>query len=170
MEKRDFSDEDILTYLDGLHGEVERKRFEKALQASPQLQKRLQWLQSVEKLFSENYIQAPSPEFSGKVMTALDKPGYQRFPKNGLLLLLGVLVALTFVVLLMSGGNFDPGIFNQMVPKSLSIGNSHFSVPSDGLPDLKMLINGILFLNLFLALLLLERVIFRPMFRRRIGI
>ena len=170
MEKREFSDEEILTYLDGLLGEHEQKAFEEALGSSPRLQQRLKWLQSVEKLFSENSVAVPSPEFTDNVMASLDSYRHIRFSRNGLLLLLGVLVALTLVVLLMAGGNFDPGIFNEMVPKSLNIGDAQFSLPYHEFIDIKMLINGVLFLNLFLALLLLERVIFRPLFKRRIGV
>ena len=169
MEERIYSDEDILAYLDGKLNPEAQIEFENAVSKSSTLEERVQWLQSVNKLMLDSSLETAPQGFSKNVMQALDEKATRRFPRNGLILLLGVLVALTFITLLLSGSNLDLSVFNQLIPQNISLGDTRVDLPTVTPVNTKLIINGVLFANLFLALLLMERVILRPYFRGRVG-
>jgi hypothetical protein len=87
-------------------------------------------------------------------------------PRKGLLLLVGVIIASGIALMLVSNGVFDQSTTSLLVDapiKNKWIPDTTFSIPFNG----KILVNGILFLNLGLALILLDRTILRPLFQKR---
>jgi len=87
--------------------------------------------------------------------------------RNGIFLLLGVLLAVGIGTVLLTAGLFDTTI------ATVDIGNSSFleriskrSFPAFAING-KLVVNIIILLNLGLAWLVLDRAILRPLFRRR---
>lgn len=111
-------------------------------------------------------LESPSKNFTQKVLAGLEAKQSTSFlsPKNGLLLLLGVMIASGFVIALISNGAFD------QVSTSISLNTKglKYELPSISIPfDLKRIIQGILLINTALAFVLLDRTILRPFFQRR---
>ena len=88
-------------------------------------------------------------------------------PRKGLLLLIGVIIASGISLMLLTNGVFDATSTSLLVDaapiKNKWIQDPSFSIPFNG----KILVNGIIFLNLALALVLLDRTILRPLFQKR---
>jgi hypothetical protein len=83
------------------------------------------------------------------------------------LLLVGVIIASGLALVLLSNGAFDQTQTTLLVDatplKNKWMTFPSFSVPFNG----KILVNSIIFLNLGLALVLLDRTILRPLFQKR---
>jgi hypothetical protein len=88
--------------------------------------------------------------------------------RNGILLLTGVLVAVAIAAFLVSTGMFDNAT-GAVDLNEIELSKKYIKTP---LPSFeysgKILVNFIIFLNLGLAWLILDRVILRPYFDRRI--
>jgi hypothetical protein len=113
-------------------------------------------------------LELPSKNFTQKVMEGLEMQPARPLlsPRKGLLLLIGILIASGISLMLLTNGVFDQTTTSLMVDapiKNKWIEDTTFSIPFNG----KILVNGILFLNLGLALVLLDRTILRPLFQKR---
>ena len=161
-------EEELLRYLDGELESVQKTSLEAEIQGSIILKKRLQELQTVQSfLMRKATLESPSKNFTLKVMEGLDtQPVRSLFsPRKGLLLLIGVIIASGISLMLLTGGVFDSTTTSLIVdaPENKWIQDPSFSIPFNG----KILVNGIIFLNLALALVLLDRTILRPLFQKR---
>ena len=161
-------EEELLHYIDGELGSVQKASLEAEIQGSILLKNRLQELQTVQSfLMRKATLESPSKNFTLKVMEGLDtQPVRSLFsPRKGLLLLIGVIIASGISLMLLTSGVFDSTTTSLIVdaPKNKWIQDPSFSIPFNG----KILVNGIIFLNLALALVLLDRTILRPLFQKR---
>lgn len=160
-------DDLLLRYLDGELSPTEAAQVEAELQQE-QLSKRLGELQSVNSyLKKKGKLEMPSKNFTQKVMDGLATQAVRKTTsyKRGLFLLIGTVVASGIALALISIGTFDgsvPVVIDSPVNnKILTIPT--FSIPFNG----KVMVNAIIFLNLILAFVLLDRTILRPLFQRR---
>lgn len=162
-------EEELLRYLDGELDAVSKTNLEAEIQRSSFLKSRLNELQSVRSfLMRKTALEFPSKNFTQKVMEGLDvQPARSLFsPKKGLILLMGVIIASGIALMLLTNGVFDQTTTSLLVDapiKNKWISDTTFSIPFNG----KILINGILFINLGLALILMDRTILRPLFQKR---
>lgn len=162
-------EEELLRYLDGELDAISKANLEAEIQRSSILKSRLKELQAIRSfLMRRSSLESPSKNFTQKVMEGLDaQPARSVFsPKNGLLLLVGVIIASGIALMLLTNGVFDQSNTSLLVDapiKNKWIQNTTFTIPFNG----KILVNGILFLNLGLALILLDRTILRPLFQKR---
>jgi anti-sigma factor RsiW len=163
-------EEELLRYLDGELNSEEKINLEAEIQSSAILKKRLKELQTVQSfLMRKATLETPSRNFTQKVMEGLDaQPVRSLFsPRKGLLLLTGVIIASGIALMLLTNGVFDATTTALVVDaapiKNKWIQDPSFSIPFNG----KILVNGIIFLNLGLALVLLDRTILRPLFQKR---
>lgn len=161
-------EENLIAYLDGNLSPSERARLEQELVSSPVLQQRLAALQSVTQVLKSATLEQPSKNFTQRVMSGLDQ-----YPlrsglslKNGIFLLIGVMIAVGIGAFLLSAGVFDSagaidlndmGIQNKYIQESLP------TIPVNG----KLIMNIIIMLNIALAFLVLDRAILKPWFERR---
>ena len=164
-------EEELLRYLDGELDAAQKINLEAELKSSPILKSRLEELQSVRSyLMRKSTLEIPSRNFTLKVMEGLDaQPVRTLFsPRKGLLLLIGVIIASAISLMLLTNGVFDQTTTSLIVdaPKNKWINDTTFSIPFNG----KILVNGIIFLNLGLALILLDRTILRPLFQKRTSV
>jgi len=169
MENINITDDQLLNYLDGIGTEAERKVLRETVNKNPQVLKRLKELETVH-FFLQNQkgVEQPSKNFTDKVMDGLHaKPSFTFFsPKNGLILLTGLIVASGLALTLLSAGAFDQlhTIFNlNSLPVKTDAIKFQTTIPF----DVKMFVKIFVMVNLAIALVLLDRTILRPIFQRR---
>ncbi|MEQ1588131.1 MAG: hypothetical protein ABL895_19775 [Cyclobacteriaceae bacterium] len=164
-------EEELLRYLDGELETSLKIKLEAELQG-PDLKERLEELRTIRSfLVRKATFETPSKTFTQKVMTGLDaQPVKSLFsPRKGLLLLMGVIIASVLALMLLSNGVFDQtsSLLVDTTPiKNKWIEETTFTIPFNG----KILVNGIIFLNLALALVLLDRTVLRPLFQKRASV
>lgn len=162
-------DEIILQYLDGQVPMKDKVEFESALKSDAQLNERFHQLKVVHDSLHLAKLENPSSDFTARVMRNLSKAPARLYmsPKNGLMLLLGITIAMTLGVIFLSTGTFDQltgvvsldklNIPETMVPKNLP------SIPFNGSLVMKVLVG----LNLVIAFVLLDKTVLQPYFRNR---
>lgn len=166
----DKTDQLLQDYLQGsLHGESLRQ-VEAALEKSEDLKTRLEILKVIEQSLGKASLVHPSANFTQRVMHHLHHlpAPYSVSPKNGLLLLVGILIATGLAMALMNAGVFNSlnGMLtfeNLPVPKNMSM-PSIPAIPFNG----KWMVNGIIILNIGLAFIVLDRTILKPLFTKRL--
>jgi len=171
MEKISIANDDsLLSYLDGTLEARESKRIEEQIQQSVELKRRLEELRAVHVfLQNKNVLLSPSRNFTQRVLGNLDSFKYPQTisPKNGMLLLGGIVVAIGITLSLISSGSFDsvstPLSLNDLPIKKEWIKNS---LPAFSINP-KQVMKVIMILATGLAFVLLDRTILRPMFARR---
>lgn len=167
MEK--ITDDELLSFLDGTGSEDGRKSFEKKISGNQIAQTRLKELEAVHFfLRSQKGIEQPSKNFTEKVMAKLHtKPSFTFFsPKNGLILLAGLLVASGLALMLVSSGAFDQ-LHTAFNFKSLPVSTDVIKVPKSIPFDVKVFVKVFVLINLVIGFILLDRTILRPIFQKR---
>ncbi len=164
-------EEQLLRYLDGELDVKTKQALESQIQGSELLRVRLEELRMVQSiLIQKARLETPSKNFTQKVMSGLDaKPVVSLFtPRKGLLLLLGSIIASGIALALLSAGVFDAPTAPLVLDSPLK--TDWIKVPSVSIPfNGKVLVNGILILNLALAFVVLDRTVLKPIFQRRIS-
>ncbi len=164
-------EEQLLRYLDGELDAQTKQTLEAEIQNSEMLSARLEEFRMVQSvLVQKARLETPSKNFTQKVMSGLDaKPVVSLFtPRKGLLLLLGSIIASGIALALLSAGVFDTPAAPLVLDSPVK--TDWLKVPSISIPlNGKFLVNGVLILNLALALVLLDRTILKPIFQRRLS-
>lgn len=165
-------DDKLLDYLDGKLDGSALAHLRKELEASPSLQARLESLRTIHRVLAHTKLETPSALFVNKVMKDLHSVSLPSTlsPKNGLLLLVGTMVAAGILIVIISTGFFDNanGVVNleQVSPVKKYIQQSLPTVSING----KLIINILIGLNLVLAFLILDKTVLKPFFQKRAGV
>jgi hypothetical protein len=161
-------DEQLLNYLDGTLPKNEATTLEEQLSVDEALRLRLETLRAIDTTLSHTKLETPSKNFTQLVMEGLHRAPVRTglSARNGIFLILGVMTVVTILVLLVSTGAFDS--VGVIQPSEIGMKNNYFNfnVPSISING-KILINAIIFLNLAIALIVLDRTILRPLFEKR---
>lgn len=165
-------DDRLLDYLDGKLEGAGLHQLKQELQSSEILQERLEELRSVHRGLATAKLESPSPAFVNKVMQNLYAVSFSSplSPKNGILLLTGVMVAVGILVVMLSAGMFDQitGVISleQVVPVQKYFQQSlpPFTI------NVKLIIKILVGLNLVLGFIVLDRTVLKPFFQRRGGL
>jgi hypothetical protein len=164
-------DDQLLDYLDGKLDATQLDLLRKKLENSSDLNERLESLRVVHRTLSFGKLESPSSTFVSKVMSNLNTSPFSSglSPKNGLLLLLGVTVAVGMLLVLLNAGIFDQfkGLvaLPQTAPAQKYLQQSLPSISING----KLMIKILIGLNLMLAFLVLDKTVLRPFFQKRAG-
>ena len=164
-----IQDEKLLDYLDGTLAGKEKESLEELIKNSPALKSRLEELRTLDLGLRTIKIEHPSKNFTQLVRNKLDEYPIQSksfSTRNGIFLLIGVLVAVGIGSLLVAGGAFDGTSsieLNQNIIPNKYLQNPLPSIPFNG----KLVVNIIIILNLALAFMVLDRAILKPWFERR---
>jgi hypothetical protein len=165
-------DDLLLQFLDGTLSSVDKGELENLLAKNPYLQIRLEELRHVHSVLAgKASLEQPFKLFTERVMGNLDQMPQQSTlsPKNGFLLLCGILVAVGVMTLFLSSGVFD-NLNDTISLSNLARDNKFIKNP---LPTIslngKWVLNGILVLTMGIAFVLLDRTILKPYFHRRTG-
>lgn len=161
-------DDRLLEYLDGTLLPTDKARLEEEIAASAELQDRLGELRRVTTVLQQTAWQQPSRNFTQLVMHRLDQYPVRAglSMRNGILLLMGVLIAVGIGSFLLSVGIFDTTSainLNEFGLESKYIKQPLPSIPLNG----KLIVNIIIMLNIALAFIILDRTILRPWFDQR---
>jgi hypothetical protein len=164
-------EEQLLRYLDGELDAQTSQSLEAEIQTSELLSARLEELRLVQSVLTQKArLETPSKNFTMKVMSGLDtKLVTSTFtPRKGLLLFIGSIIASGIALALLSAGVFDTPTTPLVLDSPLK--TDWLKVPSVSIPfNGKVLVNGILILNLALAFVVLDRTVLKPIFQRRIS-
>jgi hypothetical protein len=174
MEKITTAQDDrLLNYLDGKLDGTELQQLKKELETSKLMQARLDELRIIHRVLAHTTLDTPSLAFTNKVMQNLhSRPVPSSLsPKNGLLLLLGVMVAAGMLVVMISVGVFDQISGLISLDKAIPVKNY---LQQQSLPVIsvngKLMIKIIVGLNLVLAFIVLDRTVLKPFFQKRAGV
>lgn len=161
----------LFDYLDGTMSADERKEFEHVLSDSPALQKQVDEQRLLESSLRILKLEEPSPAFAQNVMSKINQSsqGSSLSIRNGIFLLIGVMVVSLIATLLVQAGVFD-ATGSLSAPTNLG-GLSEYikqPIPSISIPvNGKLIVNGIILLNLAIGFIILDRAVLRPYFERR---
>lgn len=168
MKFEKISEDDLLNYLDGTANNETRERVER-FSSNPDVASRLNELRAIHDFLAKNNaLTLPSKNFTDKVMNRLHEKatGFSFSPRNGMILLAGILVASGLGIALLSMGSFDQlHTFFNLQP--LPVKSDLVKLPTSFSFDLKLVMKIFLMVNLVLAMVLLDRTILRPIFQRR---
>ncbi len=159
----------LLLYADGQLIAAEQRAMEEQLKHDELLRNKLDQLKGMNQMLQNLKPDQPSRNFTQLVMSRLDEyPAYTNglSIRNGIFLLVGVLVAAGIGVFLLSSGLFDNATttldFNPELTKR------YFDQPMPSIPfNGKIVVNALVLLNLGLAWLVLDRAILKPYFQKR---
>lgn len=161
----------LYDYLDGKLTADDRKLFEQVIKNSPALAKEVEEQRLLEDNFLKVGLEAPSPLFAQQVMSKIDTTpkGATQSIGNGIFLLIGVMVLSILATLLIQAGIFDAngtltaptnlGLLSSLVKQPLP----SISIPING----KLIVYGIILLNMTIAFIILDRLVLRPYFEKR---
>jgi len=170
MEKQaNDSDEKLFDYLDGRLTAEEKILFEHTLENSPALNKRVEEFRLLENTLKTIKLEEPSQAFAQNVMNKINQSpqGYSLSIRNGIFLLLGVIAVSLLAATLVQVGLFD-GAGSFSAPKELGLLSKYIKQPLPSIPvNGKLIVNGIILLNLALGFVILDRAVLRPYFERR---
>lgn len=169
--KKDFNDSDqkIFDYLDGLMSAEEKKLFEQEMHQLPELQKAMDAHRLLESSMKTIHLEEPSASFTNNVMSSIKESpqGYTLSIRNGILLLVGVIVVSFLAVMLLQSGVFD-GTTDLSVNNQTGLIGKYIKQP---LPSVsisgKWIVNIIVLINIVLGFIILDRAVLRPYFERR---
>lgn len=162
-------DDLLLQYLDEKLTGEKLEKIKHGLATSEELRDRLDALKLIHSTLLESKLLHPSSNFTKRVMNNLNSiaPSPMVTPKNGLLLLVGILIAIAIGASFVDAGFYNSlnGMlsFDQLKMPSGIYKPSIPSIPFNG----RLLVNSIIALNLALAFILLDRLVLRPFFNRR---
>ena len=170
MEKITEAQETMLQrYLDGELEGPALQQLKQELSTSTALQHRLEELRPVHDFLSRNTLQAPAANFVDRVMQNLSRGPVSAYPspRNGLMLLMGVMVASGMLAALLTAGTFD------QVSGLLSVNQIEIlkTIKAPEVPSMningKLVMKILIGINLVLAFVVLDRTVLRPFFQRR---
>jgi hypothetical protein len=162
-------DDRILQYLEGQTTMKDKAEFESALKTDSGLQERFFQFKIVHDSLKAGKLESPSADFTSRVMRNLSQAPARlnMSPKNGLMLLLGVGIALTLGVIFLSSGGFDQ-LTGVISLEQINLPKKVIQQPLPAIPFNAGLVMKILIgLNLAIAFALFDRTILQPYFRNR---
>lgn len=166
-----YSDEHIFKYLDQSLTPEQVKEFEQELKNNPELNSAVAQTQKAHSLLVDNSLEKAPAQLSEQVIarvTKISKTKYYRpsglFSNTSFLLISGVLTALVSFLSLSNAGYIDwqgifPGLFEGDILSAYNF--------TDRIISKKMITNATLVIYGVLGLVLLDRFVFNPMFRRK---
>lgn len=161
------TDEHLLRYLNGELTAQENTMLKAQLAETTELSQRLEELRTIQTYLTQaNQLETPGIKFTAAVMAGLERIKPETISaKRGLILLIGSIVASGIALGLISFGVFDSSASLLIEPP---VSNTLINIPEVSIPfNTKVLIKGIIFLNLGLLFMLLDRTILKPLFHNR---
>jgi hypothetical protein len=168
MKASEFSNK-IPEYLDGTLSVEDKKDFEQLLESNPTLKSQFEEFRAMENMLKKDLLQEPSRNFTVKVMGNLaNYPLENRASMFNAFLLVGGIIVLVSLCILLSYNGFFDSAQTQIDLNKISVVGKYMkrslpSIPFNG----KLVVHMIIFLNLVLVLIVLDRAIFKPLFQRR---
>jgi hypothetical protein len=169
MSMENLTDDQLLNLLDSIQSEAEMQLLKNKFRGFPAVIKRLEELYLIHIFLQrQNQVEQPSKNFTASVMTGLHaRPAFMLLsPKNGLLLLVGLMVASGLAVALVSSGALDQWHTYFSLGR-IPIKNNLIKLPATVPFDLKTTVKIFVMINVVIGFVLLDRTILRPIFQKR---
>lgn len=158
MKAQDITDEKLLDYIDKSLPQEEADHISRLLENNSDLSARWKKLNQVNAVLKHQPLRKTSVNFTASVMKSITdvRPGYK---KGGIMILIITVLTILTGSIYMVEGMIDLEVINQL-PEYLNAKNYAPDAVS-----LKTLNLGLLFLLSILSLLLLDKVVLRPLFK-----
>jgi anti-sigma factor RsiW len=169
MSMENLTDNEILDFLDGMGSKAEREITEKLIHSNAAMKKRMEELKTVHTFLQrQNRMEHPSKNFTDKVMTRLHEQSSFTFlsPKNGLLLLIGLIVASGLAIMLVSSSSVNQW-HTLLNLGQVPVKTDWIKLPTSIPFDVKLMLKIFVMLNIVIGFVLLDRTILRPIFQKR---
>jgi hypothetical protein len=168
MNASEQKDQKILAYLDNMLSESERKNFEQMMESDPALRQKMEHVLELNRMIKAEKLQVPSRNFTRNVMENLHHYPLSSKPVilNSVLLLAGVITLIGLCTAMVYFGLFDTQANVNLNTVDIVNKYIHKSLPQINL-DGKVIVNTVIFLNLILALIVLDKAVLKPVFMRR---
>jgi hypothetical protein len=167
-----LTDDRLLNFLDGNASGAEKEKVRSILDANANMKKRMNDLEAIHTYFqNQARLEYPPKRFTERVMGGLHSKPYFAFisPRNGVMLLIGLIVASGLATMMVSSGSFDQWhtffSFGQFPLKT-----NWVRLPTSVPFDLKLIVKLFVVLNVAIGFVLLDRTILRPIFQKRAGL
>ena len=170
-----ITDKELLEFIDGTLSHADADEVRKAIEIDPEIKNRYDTLVSVDSLLADQIESRPSDTFVEGVMSNLNKRlatnsvDYNSFWKKNLIVVSIVLiVGLVAAITLLSNFTLSE-LFPTLQPQEFTVTDRTISIDPGFLNFINqdLFIKGIIYLNAFVAIFLLEKAVFRPFFRQR---
>jgi len=160
-------DDQLLDYLDGTLPSGARAALELLLRQDTAVAIRLEELRLMHTLMNGQRLEMPAADFTASVMQRLrDEPATKGQVIRGIFMIAGILLIVGIAAALLGAGVFD-----TLTTLNLNKLTQRYAVdavlPTFSL-NIRLIVNGIIILNLALAFMVLDRTILRPLFQRRL--
>ena len=161
-------DDQLLDYLDGTLPASARAALETLLRQDSAMAARLEELRLMHTLMNGQALETPTTDFTASVMQRLrDEPATRAQVIRGIFLIAGILLIVGIAAALVSAGVFDSTLTTLNLNELTRRYAIDAVLPTFSLNG-KLIVNGIIILNLALAFIVLDRTILRPLFQRRL--
>ncbi|HYG03756.1 MAG TPA: hypothetical protein VD927_15010 [Chryseosolibacter sp.] len=168
MEAEEKYMDELLRYLDGLMTAKEAEAFEHLIREDNNLQRKYNDLKEMEMYLRSTKLPEPSAAFTSNVMQKIEAgPLLWRRLTKGLILIFGVTIVAALGAYLIATGTLDNSQTTitidrvQHLEKFLPNATPAFNF------DGKLMMNVVIFLNLAVALIVLDRTVLKPYFQSR---
>lgn len=160
----------LLAYIDGTLDDAETAQVRELLQRDLTSKERYDELLAADNLLHQfAFSEQPSPAFTNTVMSRLHEMPKRSSIRVSIILLVGILTGVGIVAGFVSVGLFDGAMTVFDINHLNEFQDYKIPVTLPTVPfDAKILMNGILLFNVFLALIILDRTVLKPFFRKRI--
>ena len=167
-----FKEEDIYNYLDQTMTPELRKQFEQELNNNPELESAVEEAREAHGYFHKNSLEKAPEGLSDQVMVEVNKIAHTKyyrpsglFSSTGFLLVCGVLTALVAFLSLLNTGYVD---WQSMAPGMIESGSSAHGFLDGFSVNKKIITNSLVVIYGVLALVVLDKVVLNPLFKRRV--
>lgn len=168
MEGDDKKMEQLLRYLDGLMTTSEAAVFEREIRDDHELKNKLQEMREMELLLKSTRLPEPSDQFTTVVMRKIEAgPIVWRRIMNSLVLLFGVTIVAAVTAYLLANGTLDNSQTTIAIDRMQQLDKILPKVSPEVNLDGKLMMNVVIFLNLAVALIVLDRTVLKPFFQSR---
>ncbi len=154
---KNISDEKLLEFIDGNLTSSENQEINRLIKEDQELNSRYSELLEVHQMLKEKPLMTPSTGFVDGVITSLNYKR-SRFRKSGLILFIAALIVV------ISGSIYIPDLVLNLNLEPVSLRDFKVEIPS-GI-DLKQINIILLSVLSFISLLLFEKTVLKPLFKR----
>lgn len=166
-----IDDQKIFDYIDGRLPGEESAEIRSMIESDPDLKARVERIRSSEKML-KSVMESPSANFTDRVMTDIEQmtlaKSRGRLSKRNLFGALVVFAGIVVGIFVLSSSFIDLSLLQQLgLDKSLLTTDVVDVKPVVNLLDNDLFFKGFLFFDAFLAILLIDRLLLRPLLKRR---
>jgi hypothetical protein len=170
-----ITDKELLDFIDGNLSDAESEELKRIIDEHPEIKRRYEELSIVDNALTDQPLAQPSSNFAESVMSNLGKKvasaplAYNGFWKKNLFVVITIVaIGLIAGMVLLSNSSLTD-ILPTIEPREITVSERTISIDPGKLNFINqdLFFKGLIYLNAFLALYLLDRTVLKPYFRNR---